>query len=71
MSQPVTIEERILSIIKHEASPTPEGIDTTSLFVDFMDSLDCISVIMAVEDSFDIEIPDDDVEKLKTIKDLV
>jgi acyl carrier protein len=35
------------------------------------DSLDCIELIMAVEDKIDVEIPDEEAEKVKTVKDLV
>jgi len=35
------------------------------------DSLDAIEIIMAIEDEFDIEIPDEDAEKIHTVKDAV
>ncbi len=35
------------------------------------DSLDAVEIIMAIEDEFDIEIPDEDAEKFKTIGDIV
>ena len=35
------------------------------------DSLDAVEIIMAIEDEFDIEIPDEDAEKFQTVEDLV
>lgn len=35
------------------------------------DSLDAVEIIMAIEDEYDIEIPDEDAEKLQTIKEIV
>ncbi|WP_026893882.1 acyl carrier protein [Clostridiisalibacter paucivorans] len=35
------------------------------------DSLDVVELIMAIEDEFDLEIPDEDAEKIKTVKDAV
>ena len=44
----------------------------TSLVSDLeADSLDAVEIIMAIEDEFDIEIPDEDAEKLLTIRDMV
>lgn len=35
------------------------------------DSLDAVEIIMGIEEEFDLEIPDDDVYKIKTVKDIV
>ena len=44
----------------------------TSLVSDLeADSLDAVEIIMAIEDEFDIEIPDEDAEKFLTIRDMV
>ncbi|MEI8216660.1 MAG: acyl carrier protein [Eubacteriales bacterium] len=51
-----------------EAAVTPE----TSLMKDLeADSLDAVEIIMAIEDEFEIEIPDEDAEKFHTIGDIV
>lgn len=48
-----------------------EIVETTSLMEDLeADSLDAVEVIMALEDEFDIEIPDEDAEKFKNIGDI-
>ncbi|BEP29408.1 acyl carrier protein [Helicovermis profundi] len=48
-----------------------EIIETTSLMGDLeADSLDAVEIIMALEDEFDIEIPDEDAEKFKNIGDI-
>jgi acyl carrier protein len=35
------------------------------------DSLDCVEIVMAIEEKFDIEIPDEDCEQIKTVEDIV
>ena len=51
-----------------EADVTPE----TSLTKDLeADSLDAVEIIMAIEDEFDIEVPDEDAEKFQTVSDIV
>ncbi|MBN2260965.1 MAG: acyl carrier protein [Clostridiales bacterium] len=46
-------------------------VDTTSLMGDLeADSLDAVEVVMALEDEFDIEIPDEDAEKFTSIGDI-
>ncbi|HAA81323.1 MAG TPA: acyl carrier protein, partial [Thermoanaerobacter sp.] len=51
----------------------PEEITMESSFIDDLgaDSLDIVELIMALEEEFDIEIPDEDAEKIKTVGDVV
>ena len=63
-------------IISLTATQLGLGEDTISLDSNFMDdlgadSLDTIELVMNIEEEFDIEIPDDAVEKLHTIKSMV
>lgn len=54
--------------VSEEVEITPE----TSMMKDLeADSLDAVEIMMALEDEFEIEIPDEDAEKFKTIGDIV
>ena len=50
-----------------------DEVVTTASFVDDLgaDSLDIVELVMSMEESFDLEIPDDDAEKMQTIGDAV
>jgi acyl carrier protein len=64
-------EARVKQIIAEKLGVGEEKITPQSSFVDDLgaDSLDQVELIMAFEDEFDIEIPDEDAEKMKTVKD--
>ena len=65
--------ERIKKILAEQFSLNEDDITTETSFVDDItpDSLDLIELMMALEEEFDIEIDDDDVEKIKTVGDAV
>lgn len=64
--------EIIRKAIKKELGRDFDDITTSTAFEDMaMDSLDVVQMVMAIEEAFDIEIDDDDVEGLKTVGDLV
>ena len=48
-------------------------VDNNASFVDDLgaDSLDIVELVMAFEEAFDLDIPDDEAEKIKTVKDAV
>jgi acyl carrier protein len=48
-------------------------VDATASFVDDLgaDSLDLVELVMAFEEAFDLNIPDDDSEKIKTVRDAI
>ena len=59
-------------IIEHLAVEEAELNMDTNLMKDLSaDSLDAVEIIMAIEDTFGIEIPDEDAEKFQTVEDLV
>jgi acyl carrier protein len=65
------LEERITEIIVGQLGATREEVVSEASFIDDLgaDSLDIVELVMAMEEEFDIEIPDDDAEKLQTIGD--
>lgn len=64
-------EAKIKQIIAEKLGVGEEKVTPQASFVDDLgaDSLDQVELIMAFEDAFDIEIPDEDAEKMKTVKD--
>jgi acyl carrier protein len=67
------LEERVANIIVEQLGATKEEIVPEASFIDDLgaDSLDIVELVMAMEETFDIEIPDDDAEKIQTIGDAV
>lgn len=65
--------EKIKKIIADKLSVDPESITLEASFIDDLnaDSLDIVELIMALEDELEMEIPDEDVEKFKTVGDVV
>ena len=67
------LEQRISEMIIEQLGATKEEIVPEASFIDDLgaDSLDIVELVMAMEERFDIEIPDDDAEKIQTIGDAV
>lgn len=67
------IEAKIKSIIADQLGVGEEEIKTESSFVEDLgaDSLDLVELTMAMEEEFEIEIPEDKVESMKTVGDAV
>ena len=65
--------DRIKKIIIDQLGIEAGKISIDSSFIDDLgaDSLDIVELIMAFEEEFDIEIPDEDAEKIKTVGDVV
>jgi len=65
--------EKIKSIIVEQLSADDSAVTMeTSLMKDLeADSLDAVEIMMAIEDEFDIEIPDEDAEKFQSVGDIV
>ena len=65
--------DRIKKIIVDQLGVDENKITENSSFIDDLgaDSLDIVELIMAFEEEFDIEIPDEDAEKMKTVGDAV
>ena len=67
----MSAQDRVCEIIVEQLGVSAEEIKPEASFIDDLgaDSLDIVELVMAMEEAFDIEIPDDDAEKLKTIGD--
>ena len=65
-----TVEEKIKELIVEKLSVEPEDITPDASFIDDLgaDSLDLVELMMALEETFDAEIPDDDAEKISTVQ---
>jgi len=69
----MAIEERIKEIIADQLGVEVDKITPEAKFVDDLgaDSLDVVELIMAFEEEFGIEIPDEDAEKIQTVGDVI
>jgi acyl carrier protein len=67
------MEEKVKKIIAEKLSVELDEVIPDASFVDDLgaDSLDLVELIMAMEESFDIEISDDEAEKLQTVQDAI
>ena len=68
-----TIEERVKKIVVEQLGVKEEEVTNNASFVDDLgaDSLDIVELVMAFEEAFELEIPDEDAEKIATVKDAV
>ena len=68
-----SVEERVKQIIVEQLGVDEAEVTPTASFVDDLgaDSLDTVELVMAFEEAFSIEIPDEDAEKIATVKDAV
>jgi acyl carrier protein len=66
-------DERVKQIIVEQLGVSEEEVTATAHFVDDLgaDSLDQVELVMALEEAFGIEIPDEDAEKITTVKDAI
>jgi acyl carrier protein len=67
------VEDKVKQIIVEQLGVDEGEVTQSASFVDDLgaDSLDTVELVMAFEEAFDIEIPDEDAEKIKTVKDAV
>jgi acyl carrier protein len=68
-----SIEERVRKIVVEQLGVKEEEVAIQSSFVDDLgaDSLDTVELVMALEEEFETEIPDEDAEKITTVKDAI
>ncbi len=65
-----TIEDRVQKIVVEQLGVAEDQVTPDASFVDDLgaDSLDTVELVMALEEEFDAEIPDDEAEKITTVK---
>lgn len=65
--------ERVRKIVCEQLEVAEDAVEMDSKFIDDLgaDSLDIVELIMAFEEEFDIEIPDEKAEKIHTVRDAV
>jgi acyl carrier protein len=68
-----TIEQKVKNIIADQLGVGEEEIKITSSFIEDLgaDSLDIVELVMAMEEEFEVEIPDEEAENIKTVQDAV
>lgn len=69
----MNIEEKVKEIIAEQLDVDAEEVTSDASFIEDLgaDSLDTAELVMAFEEAFDIEIPDNDAEKIQKVKDAV
>ena len=67
------VEQKVKSIIAEQLGVSEDEIKTTSSFIEDLgaDSLDIVELVMAMEEEFEVEIPDEEAENIKTVADAV
>lgn len=65
--------DEIKEVVVEQLSVKPEEVVETAKFIEDLgaDSLDVVELVMALEEKFDIEIPDDEAEKLLSVSDVI
>ena len=68
-----TVEERVKSTVVDQLGVDAEKVAMSSSLVDDLgaDSLDIVELVMAMEEEFGMEIPDEDAEKIKSVGDVI
>jgi acyl carrier protein len=67
------IEEKVKDIIVEQLGVNPEQVTPQASFIEDLgaDSLDTVELVMAFEEEFSIEVPDEDAEKLQTVGNVI
>ena len=69
----MSVEDRVKKIVSDQLGTSMDEIEIDSSFVDDLgaDSLDTVELVMALEEEFDLEIADEDAEKISTVNEAV
>lgn len=69
----MSVQDKLISIIAEQLSVDKDKVVPAASFVDDLgaDSLDLVELIMAMEEAFDVEIPDNVAEKIITVQDAI
>ncbi|BAY21861.1 acyl carrier protein [Calothrix sp. NIES-2100] len=73
MTQETDVFEKVKKVVAEQLTVEADEIKPQSSFIDDLgaDSLDIVELVMAFEEEFEIEIPDDAAEKILTVEDAV
>lgn len=68
-----SVQDRVQKIIAEQLSVSEDQVKTEASFVDDLgaDSLDTVELVMALEEEFELDIPDEEAEKIVKVKDAV
>ncbi|MCB9539130.1 MAG: acyl carrier protein [Myxococcales bacterium] len=68
-----SIQDRVRQIIVEQLDANEEEVVPEASFIDDLgaDSLDLVELVMAMEEFFDVEIPDEDAENIRTVQDAI
>ena len=69
----MSVENKVIEIIIDQLGVDEKQVNPEASFIDDLgaDSLDTVELVMALEEEFDIEIPDEDAEKIATVQNAV
>ena len=69
----MSVEQKVIEIIIDQLGVDEKQVNSEASFIDDLgaDSLDTVELVMALEEEFDIEIPDEDAEKISTVQNAV
>jgi len=69
----MSVEKKVKEIVAEQLGKDAKEVTNEASFIDDLgaDSLDIVELVMAMEDEFGIEIPDEEAEKIKTVKDVI
>ncbi len=69
----MSVEDKIREIVVEQLGVSAEEVVPEASFIDDLgaDSLDIVELVMAIEEEYGLEIPDDDAEKMQTIQDAI
>ena len=69
----MSVEEKVRDIIVDQLGVDEKQVTANAAFIDDLgaDSLDTVELVMALEEEFDVEIPDEDAEKITTVQEAI
>jgi acyl carrier protein len=69
----MSVEEKVKKIIVEQLGVSEDEVVSQASFTDDLgaDSLDTVELVMALEEEFELEIPDEDAEKISTVQDVI
>ena len=69
----MTLEEKVIKLVMEQLDVTREQCVLEAFFIDDLgaDSLDIVELLMEMEEAFGVEIADEELEKIRTIKDVI